>query len=66
MRWSDGAPAQVDGEAVESVRESWLVEDHWWTAEPLRRRYWELVGARGRNVVIFHDLSSGDWFAQGA
>ena len=43
----------------------------WWrtaggAAEPLRRRYWELVGARGRNVVVFHDLCSGGWFVQGS
>ena len=60
----NGFPAEVDGEAVESLRESWLVEDRWWTAEPLRRRYWELVGKRGRNVVVFHDLCSGSWFRQ--
>jgi hypothetical protein len=61
----EGMPAGVDGERVESLRESWLVEDRWWTAEPLRRRYWELVGERGRNVVVFHDLgSSGRWFVQ--
>ncbi len=65
IRWRDGFPAQVNGEAVESLRESWLVEDRWWTEEPLRRRYWELVGTRGRNVVIFHDLCSGNWFLQG-
>jgi hypothetical protein len=59
-----GVPAEVDGEAVESLRESWLVEDRWWTDAPLRRRYWELVGARGRNVVVFHDLGSGAWYAQ--
>jgi hypothetical protein len=59
---SEGMPAMVNGEAVESLRESWLVEDRWWTAEPLRRRYWELVGERGRNVVVFHDLRSGRWF----
>ena len=58
------APSEVDGEAVESLRESWLVEDRWWTPEPLRRRYWELVGERGRNVVVFHDLCSGGWFVQ--
>jgi hypothetical protein len=58
-------PAEVDGEAIESLRESWLVEDRWWTAEPLRRRYWELVGERGRNVIVFHDLRTGRWFAQG-
>jgi hypothetical protein len=58
-------PVEVNGEAVESLRESWLVEDRWWTAEPLRRRYWELVGERGRNVVVFHDLTAGGWFIQG-
>jgi hypothetical protein len=61
---SQEMPAEVDGEAIESLRESWLVEDRWWTAEPLRRRYWELVGERGRNVVVFHDLSSGRWWVQ--
>ncbi|HEV7163737.1 MAG TPA: hypothetical protein VGN25_10835 [Solirubrobacteraceae bacterium] len=64
MRWGEGAPAMVDGEAVEALRESWLVEDRWWTAEPLRRRYWELLGARGRNVVVFHDLCTNEWFSQ--
>jgi hypothetical protein len=55
----------VDGEAVEYLRESWLVEDRWWTSSPLRRRYWEMVGANGRNMVVFHDLCSGGWFVQG-
>jgi hypothetical protein len=59
-------PVEVDGEAIESLRESWLVEDRWWTAEPLCRRYWELVGKRGRNVVVFHDLRTGCWFVQGS
>jgi hypothetical protein len=61
-----GKPGVVDGRAVESVRESWLVEDRWWTEEPLRRRYWEVVDARGRNLVVFHDLRSGGWFTQAA
>ena len=65
VRWREGAPAQVNGEAIESLRESWLVEDRWWTAQPLRRRYWELVGERGRNVIVFHDLCSGRWHIQG-
>ncbi len=38
-----GRPLAVDGREVEAVRESWLVEDRWWTDEPLRRRYWEVV-----------------------
>jgi hypothetical protein len=51
-----GVPVEVDGQAIELVRESWLVEDRWWTAQPLRRRYWEGVTTSGRNVVVFHDL----------
>jgi len=61
-----GQPLAVDGRVIAHVRESWLVEDRWWTAEPLRRRYWELVGVRGRNIVVFHDLRSRRWFLQGS
>ncbi|HEV7528763.1 MAG TPA: hypothetical protein VGO29_07695 [Solirubrobacteraceae bacterium] len=64
-----GVPLLVDGRAIELVRESWLVEDRWWTAQPLRRRYWEVVTTSGRNLVVFHDLCAGrertgGWFAQ--
>ena len=58
VRASGGVPLLVEGERVQAVRESWLVEDRWWTERPLRRRYWELVTARGRNLVVFHDLQA--------
>jgi hypothetical protein len=61
-----GRPLAVDGRQVEAVRESWLVEDRWWTEEPLRRRYWEVVTADGRRLVVFRDLDSGAWFQQRA
>ncbi len=32
VRWGEGLPVEVDGEAVEAMRESWLVEDRWWDA----------------------------------
>jgi hypothetical protein len=54
-----GVPVEVDGQAIEQVRESWLVEDRWWTAQPLRRRCWEVVTTTGRNLVVFHDLTTG-------
>ena len=59
-----GAPCQVNGRTIEAVRESWLVEDRWWTHRPLRRRYWEMVSAEGANVVVFRDLRTGRWFTQ--
>jgi hypothetical protein len=57
-----GRPETIGGRAVEAVRESWLVEDRWWTDMPLRRRYWEVVTADGRNLVAFRDLVRGRWF----
>jgi CO dehydrogenase/acetyl-CoA synthase delta subunit len=60
----DGRPVQVDGREVDGVRESWLIEDRWWTDRPLRRRYWEVVTTCGRNEVVFQDLRSGRWWRQ--
>jgi hypothetical protein len=59
-----GRPLSVDGHAVDAVRESWLVEDRWWTDAPLRRRYWEVVTVDGRNLVLFRDLDRRAWFRQ--
>lgn len=59
-----GCPASVAGRAVESIREEWLVEDRWWTGEPMRRHYLELVLVTGRCAVVFRDLETGRWFEQ--
>lgn len=59
-----GRPLRVDGRAVEAVRETWLLEDRWWTSRPLRRRYWEVVTERGELVVVFRDLVAGGWCRQ--
>jgi hypothetical protein len=59
-----GRPEAVGSRAVEAVRESWLIEDRWWTDAPLRRRYWEVVTADGRDLVVFRDLEGGRWFVQ--
>jgi hypothetical protein len=59
---ASGVPAVVDGREVDSVRETWLLEDRWWTEAPLRRRYWEVVTVCGSDQVVFHDLIGGDWW----
>jgi hypothetical protein len=59
-----GLPVQIDAKPVDSVLEDWLVEDRWWTARPVRRRYLELVMEDGRCVLVFRDLVSGRWFTQ--
>ncbi len=59
-----GQPANVDERGVDAVRESWLVEDRWWTDRPLRRAYWEIVTTCGRDEIVFQDLASGRWWRQ--
>ena len=63
----DGVPVVVAGAVVEAVREDWLIEDRWWTPEPLRRRYFELALADGRCAVVFREPAEGGrWFEQRA
>jgi hypothetical protein len=60
----DGQPITVGRLGVEAVREDWVVEDRWWTSEPLRRRYFELVLENGRDTVVFRDLETRAWHTQ--
>lgn len=57
-----GRPVRVAGRPVESVRESWVVEDRWWTPAPIRRRYWEVVTVDGALVTVFRE-PGGRWLA---
>jgi hypothetical protein len=59
-------PTAVSRVGVAAVREEWLVVDRWWTEEPVRRRYFEVVLDTGRNVVVFRDELTGKWFRQQA
>jgi hypothetical protein len=59
-------PTAVNRVGVAAVREEWRVVDHWWTEEPVRRRYFEVVLDTGRNVVVFRDELTGEWFRQQA
>ena len=63
---SCGVPVALCGAQVEAVAEDWVVEDRWWTGDPLRRRYFELVLDDGRDAVVFRDLLGGGWFSQRA
>ena len=61
-----GRPAAVGGRPVAHLRDEWRVEEGWWTRTPLRRRYFDLVLADGRNAVVFLDRRRRRWYAQRA
>lgn len=60
----DGTPWQVNRQAVAVVREEWRVVDRWWTEEPIRRRYFEVVVESGENTVVYRDEERGGWYSQ--
>ena len=62
----DGTPVRVNRQPVAVVREEWRVVDHWWTDQPLDRRYFDVVLETGENAVVYRDGETGAWFTQRA
>ena len=65
----DGTPHAllVDGRrrGVVAVREDWLVQDRWWTDQPVDRHYFELVLEPGRVALVYRDLREDRWLSHG-
>ena len=63
-----GVPVVVTRETgnekgIESVGETWRIDDEWWRM-PIVRRYVEVILEGGGRLVMFEDLMTGEWFAQ--
>ena len=52
-----------NGKPIESVGETWRIDDEWWRM-PIVRRYVEVILEGGGRLVLFEDLMTGEWFAQ--
>ena len=44
-----------------TIREDWLVQDRWWTSEPVDRHYYDLLVEPGRVLVVYREARGG-WF----
>ena len=49
---------------VETVLETWRIDDEWWRERPVSRVYYSLLLEDGRTVTVYHDLISGRWAKQ--
>jgi hypothetical protein len=49
---------------VESVVETWRIDDEWWREKAVSRRYWRVVLEDGRVVDVYRDLITGKWWRQ--
>ena len=50
--------------AVESVLETWRIDDEWWRERPVSRLYFTLLLEDGQTVTLFRDLVSRRWAKQ--
>lgn len=50
---------------VETILESWRIDDEWWR-KFLSRRYFAVLLDGGARVVLFEDLVTHEWFMQTA
>ena len=48
---------------VESVGETWQIDDEWWR-DRVSRRYVETLLEGGGRVEVYEDLVGGGWFMQ--
>jgi protein ImuB len=59
-----GATPRIQG-LVRIAAGPWSLEDGWWTAEPVRRDYWDVELSGGGLYRIYRNRTSGEWFADG-
>ncbi len=64
----DGQPAALklrrSWVKVESVADRWRIDDEWWRERPVSRTYYGCVVDQGLRVVVYHDLTTGEWYQQ--
>ena len=48
---------------VEAILESWRIDDEWWR-HMIARAYLEVILEGGKRLVLFQDLTTGQWFVQ--
>lgn len=48
---------------VETVHDSWRIDDEWWRRE-IARRYFAIEMEGGRRMTLYHDLLADVWYSQ--
>jgi hypothetical protein len=48
---------------VRTIRDTWRIDDEWWRSE-ISRRYWDVETEDARNLTVYQDLVTGEWFEQ--
>jgi len=46
------------------LEDRWRIDDEWWRNEPVARLYYAVLLDNGQRMVIFKDLTTGQWYQQ--
>jgi len=49
-------------QAIVAIIDRWRVDDEWWRPEPVSRFYFIVILTSGQRLVIYKDLTSGNWY----
>ncbi len=49
---------------VQTVDDSWRIDDEWWRTEPISRIYYAVILDTGQRIVIFKDNFEKCWYKQ--
>lgn len=69
----DGRPlavAQIGGRKgritkIASIDDLWRIDEEWWREKPITRIYYQLTAEGGGRLIVFQDLTDGNWYRQG-
>ena len=59
----NGGGQETNATVVETVLESWRIDDEWWR-KLISRRYFAVLFEGGTRVVLLEDLVTGEWSMQ--
>ena len=51
-------------QAIKTIEDRWRIDDEWWRDEAVLRLYYAVRLISGQRLVLYKDLSSGNWYRQ--
>ncbi len=51
-------------QCVETIDDSWRLDDEWWRPESVSRLYYSIRLASGQKMIIYKDFTNGIWYRQ--
>jgi hypothetical protein len=51
-------------QTIATIEDMWRIDDEWWRAAPVSRRYYNVLLASGQRLVLYQDLVTGNWYEQ--